>query len=94
MTCQKHRISNGIPQYTDLVKSNDIKISMDGKGRALDNIITERFWRSIKYEEVYLNEYSSPREARTGIKQYIEFYNDTRLHQSLGYQTPSFVYFL
>ena len=61
---------------------------MDGRGRALDNIITERFWRSIKYEEVYLNEYSSPREARTGIKQYIEFYNDTRLHQSLGYQTP------
>lgn len=81
------------PQYTDLVKSNEIKISMDGKGRALDNIITERFWRSIKYEEVYLNEYTSPREARTGIKQYIEFYNHTRLHQSLGYQTPSSVYF-
>ena len=66
---------------------------MDGKGRALDNIITERLWRSVKYEEVYLNEYTSPREARRRIKQYFELYNNERPHQSLNYQTPAEVYF-
>jgi putative transposase len=55
------------PKYTDLVLGNENKISMDGKGRALDNIITERLWRTLKYEEVYLKEYETPREARKGI---------------------------
>ncbi|APC07630.1 hypothetical protein MORE_17090 [Moorella thermoacetica] len=66
---------------------------MDGKGRATDNIFTERLWRSLKYEEVYLNEYQSPREARQGISRYLEFYNYRRPHQSLRYKTPAEVYY-
>jgi putative transposase len=66
---------------------------MDGKGRASDNIFTERLWRSLKYEEVYLHDYQSPKEARSGISRYLEFYNQERLHQSLDYQTPAEVYF-
>ena len=65
---------------------------MDGRGRATDNIFTERLWRSVKYEEVYLHEYDSPREARRGIAQYMEFYNNRRPHQSLENQTPAEVY--
>jgi putative transposase len=80
------------PQYTDLLKEAGVRISMDGRGRALDNIFTERLWRSVKYEEVYLNDYNSPREARNGITRYMEFYNNVRPHQSLNYQTPSTVY--
>lgn len=80
------------PKYTDLVLENTIKISMDGKKRALDNIITERLWRTIKYEEVYLKEYNSPREARKEIGNFIQFYNHERLHQALGYKTPASVY--
>ncbi|WP_143116585.1 IS3 family transposase [Neomoorella thermoacetica] len=81
------------PEYINLLQSAGIKISMDGKGRAIDNIFTERLWRSLKYEEVYLNEYSSPREARRGIARYLEFYNYRRIHQSLEYKTPAEVYF-
>jgi putative transposase len=66
---------------------------MDGKGRASDNIFTERLWRSLKYEEVYLHDYQSPKEARSGISRYLEFYNHQRLHQSLDYQTPAEVHF-
>ena len=65
---------------------------MDGKGRALDNIFVERLWRSVKYEEVYLNEYESPRQARQGLDRYFVFYNGERLHQALGYRTPAEVY--
>ncbi len=65
---------------------------MDGKGRATDNVFIERLWRSLKYEEVYLHEYSSPREARRGVARYLDFYNYRRPHQSLGYQTPVEVY--
>jgi len=79
-------------QYTDLLLKQNIRISMDGKKRALDNIFTERLWRSVKYEEVYLHNYRSPREARQGISRYMEFYNEQRPHQSLGYQTPGDVY--
>ena len=61
---------------------------MDGKGRATDNIFTERLWRSLKYEEVYLNEYDTPRRARERIRDWFAFYNTKRPHQSLGYQTP------
>lgn len=81
------------PAYIELVTATGVQISMDGKGRATDNIFTERLWRSVKYEEVYLNEYNSPREARRGLTQYFSFYNHQRLHQSLAYRTPAEVYF-
>ena len=80
------------PAYTDLVQRAGVQVSMDGKGRALDNIYTERFWRSLKYEDVYLKEYSTPREARIGIANYMELYNYHRPHQSLGDRTPAEVY--
>ena len=81
------------PQYTDMLALRGVRISMDGKFRAIDNIFTERLWRSVKYEEVYLKGYDSPRAARLGLSEYFEFYNQERLHQSLGYLTPSEVYF-
>jgi putative transposase len=81
------------PQYTQLLLDADVQISMDGKGRALDNILTERLWRSIKYEEVYLNDYANPREARRGLAEYLHFYDYHRLHQALRYQTPAAVYY-
>jgi putative transposase len=81
------------PVYTERLKSSNIKISMDGKGRAIDNVFTERLWRSIKYEEVYLNSYETPREARERLASYLLFYNRERPHQSLGYRTPSEVHF-
>jgi putative transposase len=71
----------------------EIKISMTGKGRCSDNIYIERFWRSLKREEFYLNEYDSVKELRKAIGAYIEFYNHRRWHQSLGYKTPASVYF-
>ena len=81
------------PLYTSLLTAANVQISMDGKGRALDNIFTERLWRTVKYEEVYLKDYASPREARYEIGEYLAFYNTRRLHQALGYQTPETVYF-
>ena len=77
------------PQYIERLEKQRIKISMDGKGRALDNIFTERLWRTIKYEEVYLNDYASPKEARTRLGAFMRFYNEKRIHQSLGYETPA-----
>lgn len=79
--------------YTDLLKEADVKISMDGKGRCMDNIFTERLWRSLKYQEVYLKEYTTPREARVGIGGYFELYNKFRPHQGLDGLTPHEVYF-
>ena len=70
-----------------------ISISMDGRGRCMDNIFTERFWRTLKYEEVYLKDYTSPREARQSIGEYIRLYNQDRIHSSLDYLTPAEVYF-
>lgn len=81
------------PQYIGLFEGMSVQISMDGKGRALDNIFTERLWRTVKYEEVYLKEYASPREARLGLGDYLDFYNYRRLHQALDYQTPAQIYF-
>ncbi len=81
------------PQYTQLLLAHDVRISMDSKGRALDNIFTERLWRTVKYEEVYLKEYATPREAREGLSAYLRFYNEERLHQALDYGTPAEVYF-
>ena len=80
------------PQYVTLLQTAGVQISMDGRGRALDNIFTERLWRTVKYEEVYLHEYESPREARQGLTSYFEFYNTERPHQSLDYRTPADVY--
>jgi putative transposase len=68
--------------------SPKIQISMDGRGRCMDNIFTERFWRSYKYEEVYLKEYATPRECRRGTAEYIEHYNHSRPHQALKNKTP------
>jgi putative transposase len=79
-------------QYLGPLVSQGVRISMDGKGRALDNIFTERLWRSVKYEEVYLKGYETPREARNGLGEYLRFYNTERPHQSLGYRTPAEVY--
>lgn len=79
--------------YTKFLILNGIKISMDGKNRAIDNIFTERLWRSLKYEEVYPNCYASPRETRVRIGLYFDKYNNYRPHQSLGYLTPAEVYF-
>jgi len=80
------------PQYIARLEAAEVRISMDGKGRALDNIFTERLWRTVKYEEVYLHEYSGPRAARSGLTRYLEFYNHERPHQSLAYRTPGEVY--
>jgi putative transposase len=80
------------PQYLDLLLAQQVQVSMDGRGRCHDNIFTERLWRSVKYEEVYLTEYANPREARQGLGRYFEFYNSQRPHQALSYQTPATVY--
>ena len=81
------------PKYTSLFLERGSQISMDHRGRAFDNIFIERLWRSLKYENVYPNEYISPREARIGINEYFKFYNDARPHQSLDYHTPQEVHF-
>ena len=81
------------PQYTDLLLAASVQISMDGRGRALDNIFVERLWRSVKYEEVYLHDYGTPREARQGLTRYFQFYDHERPHQALHYRTPADVYF-
>lgn len=80
------------PSYLGRLEAADVQISMDGKGRALDNIFTERLWRTIKYEEVYLRSYATPREARQNLTAYLHFYNHERPHQALGYQTPAEAY--
>lgn len=80
-------------EYLGLLKQYDhIRISMDHKGRCFDNIFVERLWRTIKYEEVYLKSYESPKEARQSLTEYLKFYNTERLHQSLKYKTPAEVY--
>lgn len=80
------------PRFTERFLAAETRISMDGRGRYLDNIFTERLWRSVKYEEVYLSEYTSPWEARQGLTRYLRFYNEQRPHQALGYSTPAKVY--
>ena len=80
--------------HTKVLKNNDIKISMDGKGRAIDNIFIERLWRSVKYENVYLQSYSDGTELSQGLEKYFTFYNEQRFHQSLDYKTPSSAYYL
>lgn len=80
-------------EFTSRLEAAGIRISMDGRGRALDNVFVERLWRTVKYEEVYLKDYETPREAMRGLAQYFAFYNGQRLHQALDYQTPTAVYF-
>jgi putative transposase len=80
-------------EFTKMLLKNHIQISMDGRGRAMDNIFNERLWRSVKYEEVYLHEYETVREAKESINRYMNFYNNERLHQSLEYATPSEIYY-
>lgn len=79
--------------FTSCLLDNAIKISMDGKGRAMDNIFIERLWRSVKYEEVYLHDYETVLDAVKGIGSYFGFYNHERFHQSLNYETPATWYF-
>ena len=79
--------------FTELLLSNEVKISMDGRGRCMDNIFTERLWRTVKYENVYIKSYENMPEAKAGLREYFEFYNNKRYHQSLDYQTPFEVYF-
>jgi putative transposase len=79
--------------HVDILKKHNIKISMDGKGRSIDNICIERFWRSIKYEEIYLNHYKSMSELRYSIDIYMKKYNSKRLHSAIGNKTPNEVYF-
>lgn len=78
--------------FTSVLLGRGIKISMDGKGRCIDNVFVERLWRSLKYEEVYLNAYDNLVEARAGIRSYFEFYNSRRQHKALGHQTPARFY--
>jgi putative transposase len=80
-------------EFTGRLESEGIKISMDGRGRVYDNIFVERFWRTVKYEEVYLREYRAVAEAWDSLATYFRFYNEERFHERLGYRTPHEVYF-
>ena len=79
-------------KFTGILQKHQVEISMDGRGRALDNIFVERLWRTVKYENVYLYDYQTPLEAYRGLDQYFKFYNEERIHQSLDYLTPAKVY--
>ncbi len=79
-------------EFTGVLKSQEITISMDGKGRAIDNVMIERLWRTVKYEEVYLKEYATGTDCRKGLASYFDYYGHERRHQSLGRQTPWAVY--
>jgi putative transposase len=79
--------------FTTVLKAHGVKISMDGKGRWVDNVFIERLWRSVKYEEVYLKAYQTMKEARQSLNSYFTFYNQCRFHQALDYRTPDMVYF-
>jgi len=103
----EHALTKGLPEifnsdqgsqftslaFTDVLKAHEMQISMDGQGRVFDHIFTERLWRTITYEEVYLHDYQNVREGKVGIGRYIEFYNHVRLHQALNYRTPAEVHF-
>ena len=106
LTCSEQALSVATPQiinsdqgshftserFTGRFVSAGARVSMERRGRCMDNIFTERLWRSVKYEEVYLSEYGSPREARQGLLRYLSFYNTGRPHQALNYKTPAQVY--
>jgi len=79
--------------FTEMLETAGVRISMDGRGRVYDNIFIERLWRTVKYEEVYLHDYESIRQAKEGLKTYLQFYNEERFHSSLNRKTPAEVYF-
>lgn len=79
--------------FTRALENDGVRISMDGKGRALDNVFVERLWRSVKYEDIYPKGYDSLKAVRNGLRDYFKFYNEKRPHQGLGYRTPAEVYF-
>jgi putative transposase len=79
--------------FTDVLKDHDVKISMDGKGRWMDNVFIERLWRSLKYEEIYLKAYDSVDQAKQGIGDWMNFYNHDRRHASLSRMTPDLIYY-
>jgi putative transposase len=78
--------------FTGRLEAAGVQISMDGRGRALDNVFVERLWRSVKYEKVYLKDYAGFSDAASNLAAYFRFYNRERLHQALGYRTPAAVY--
>ena len=80
-------------QFQAPLLAAQVRLSMDGRGRAFDNIFVERLWRSVKYEEVYLKDYRDVAEAKAGLSQYFRFYNEERIHQALDYRTPQSVHF-
>jgi putative transposase len=80
-------------EHIDILIKNDISISMDAKGRSIDNIVIERFWRTIKYEDIYPSSYNNIKEAREGIREYINIYNSERLHSAIDYLTPDEAYY-
>jgi len=79
-------------EFTEKLENSGIQISRDGRGRVFDNIFIERLWRTVKYEEVYIHSYDTVKEAKESLDNYFRFYNNERLHQSLGYRTPEEVY--
>jgi putative transposase len=107
VTALTHALDNALPkihnsdqgtqftstEYTGILTDHNIRISMDGRGRCMDNIFTERLWRSVKRENIYLKSYRDIVEARDGLTEYFTFYNEKRRHQSLEYRTPYEVYF-
>lgn len=80
------------PRFTRRLEAAGTRISMDGRGRALDNVFVERLWRTVKYEDVYLKEYETLGDAQQGLREYFHFYNEARLHQALDYRPPAHVY--
>ncbi len=79
-------------EFDAVLATQGVRISMDGKGRWIDNVFVERLWRSVKYESIYLHAYETPREVNVALARYFEFYNAHRPHQSLGYRTPDEMY--
>ena len=80
-------------EWIDTLKAAGVQISMDGKGRWIDNVFIERLWRSVKYENIYLRAYETGTQLRRGLTEYFDFYNGRRIHEALGYATPDEVYF-
>lgn len=78
--------------WTSRLKAAGVQVSMDGRGRCLDNVFVERLWRSVKYEDIYLRCYEAVPELQRGLERYFGFYNDERPHQGLAYRTPALVY--
>lgn len=82
-----------VAAFTEVLKENGIRISMDGKGRAMDNIMVERLWRTVKYEDIYIRDHESVEDLINWLRSYFQFYNNERPHQSLGGKAPAEVYF-